>query len=83
MYTKKEFYSEMKRLFTEHFGEDYKQVPLRKIKKALREGAAPDINFLYKDAVYDCRLFGGEPGGRLSEYNIWDYERLNNIWKHI
>lgn len=77
---KKEFYSKMRDLFIEHFGEDFREHRLE-IKKRLRLGEAPEINKLYQYACYDLRLFGGWK--HYWRYNIWDYERYNRVFSHL
>lgn len=94
--TKKEFYSKMRDLFVKHFGEDFKEHRLE-IKKRLSAGEAPEINELYQHAVYELNLFGGchQSVGytwyqgfgyrwpRVSRYNLWDYDRLSRLFKHL
>lgn len=82
--TKKEFYSKMHDLFVKHFGEDFKEHRLE-IKKRLCAGEAPEINKLYQVAVYDLRLFGGNPFSSFGNqhYNIWEYERYNRVFKYL
>lgn len=83
MYTKKEYYENMRKAFIEVFGENYKDIPTKDLKRMLKSGIGPKINWLYKDAVYDCRLFGGAYGTFRNEYDIWQYERLKNTLKYL
>lgn len=82
--TKKEFYEKLTQLFIKHFGPDFRNNRLE-IKRRLKAGEAPEINKLYQHAVYDLRLFGGDSSypARPEPYNIWDYERLLRLWKHL
>lgn len=81
--TKKEFYSKMRNLFIEHFGEDFREHRLE-IKKRLRAGEAPEINKLYQYACYDLNLFGSScPYPWPRRYNIWEYERYDRVFKHL
>lgn len=83
--TKKEFYSEMRDLFIEHFGEDFREHRLE-IKKRLRAGEAPEINNLYQYVCYDLNLFGGAYQGSciwFRRYNIWEHKRYDRVFKHL
>ena len=83
--SKKEFYSRMRELFVAHFGADFKEHRLE-IKKRLREGEAPEINELYQFAVYTLHLFGGGvryANPRANQYDVWEYDRLNKLFKHL
>ena len=71
--TKAEYYAEMRALFIKYFREHRLE-----IKKRLCTGEAPEINKLYKEYTY---FTGIRPWFRM--YNIWDYERLDNLWKHL
>lgn len=87
--TKEMYYAQMRELFTEHFGEDFRDRMLE-IKKRLRKGEAPEINKLYQHVTYGLGLFGGTPvrmtpypWRHCHMYNLWDYDRINKLWKHL
>ena len=83
--TKREFYSKMRDLFIEHFGENFREDKLE-IKKRLRDGEAPEINRLYQYAVYELNLFGSRCQRAHScfwKYNIWEYERYDRVFNHL
>ena len=86
--TKKEFYEKLTQLFIQHFGPNFRNNRLE-IKRRLQAGEAPEINELYQHASYELRLFGGGyqysyyAKGLGRRYNIWDFDRLYKLWKHL
>lgn len=81
--TKREYYAQMKELFTWYFGRDFKQLKVSKIKLTLERGYAPEINELYQNALYKQRPFSRGCSDPRPTYNIWDYDRLDNLLKHL
>lgn len=82
--SKAEYYAKMRELFKKHFGEDFREHRLE-IKKRLRAGEAPEINKLYQEYTYAPGFARMRHTSRpwFHMYNIWDYERFNNLWKYL
>lgn len=80
--TRKEFYESMRALFVKCFGEDFKEHRLE-IKKRLKSGEAPEINELYQSYTYRPGVTRHYAHFRPRMYNLWDYDRMNKLWKHL
>ena len=82
---KSEYYAQMRVLLAQYFGEDFREHRLE-IKKRLRAGEAPEINRLYQKYTYGQRAWAyiGNPY-RMAPvmYNLWDYDRINKLWKYL
>lgn len=78
MFTK-ETYATLNNLFIDNFGVDYDRIPISVLKRELRYGRAGLINDIYQKELYK----NGCHSNYNIKYNIWNYDRLNKLLKHL